>query len=111
MLILLRYQESVLKHHMTSARNTDHFTLLTSDVETEDEQMFSGFDFVVDATGTFGNGNYFGAGGGPAVGELGLLRRNHPGLRKDIPDAAGIDSAEYAGKNLTSVIISLVELI
>ena len=99
----LSYKESVLKHHMSGARASDLFSVIVMDSDSQEEHILEGFDSVVDATGTFGNGNFFGAGGAPALGELSLLRTKHPGLRKDIPDAVGVDKEAYVGKRVCVV--------
>ena len=49
-------------------------TMTTTNDDDEEGLIRTGFDFAVDATGTFGHSNHLGAGGGPAIGELSLIR-------------------------------------
>jgi thioredoxin reductase len=56
-------------------------------------------DVVIDATGVSHCPNYLGDGGAPALGEL-LVRGR---IRYDLPDAAGAEQAQYAGKRVLVV--------
>ena len=53
-------------------------------------------DVVIDATGTFGNHNWAGASGIPALGELAAAREIEYGL----PDFGGADREQYAGRRV-----------
>ena len=53
-------------------------------------------DVVIDATGTYGNHNWAGASGIPAVGELAAAREIEYGL----PDFGGADREKYAGRRV-----------
>lgn len=53
-------------------------------------------DAVLDATGTFGNPNWLGHGGIPALGESPLRRQNV--IESGLPDLLGRERARYAGK-------------
>ena len=52
-------------------------------------------DLVIDATGVFGNPNWMGPGGGPAVGETALRREIEYGL----PDVLVRRRGQYAGRH------------
>lgn len=56
-------------------------------------------DAVIDATGTYGNPNWLGQGGNPAIGELQAAARIEYGL----PDVLGEHRARYAGKRVLVV--------
>jgi thioredoxin reductase len=56
-------------------------------------------DVVIDTTGTFGNANYLGPGGAPAIGELGLRSKDKSQLHYDLPDVLGAARANFAGKH------------
>jgi thioredoxin reductase len=83
--------------------------------ETGDEETVSA-DFVLDCSGTFGNHNWLGEGGVPAVGERQLASRIDYGL----PDFADKDRARFAGQRIlvagsgysaATAIVALGELI
>jgi hypothetical protein len=56
-------------------------------------------DAVVDTTGTFGNHNYLGNGGVPALGELAAEAHIEYGL----PDVLGAEREHYGGRNILLV--------
>ncbi|GEM_PF-265113 len=80
----LRTQSEVLsvsrsrfrKHReiQSDTRTQDAFTVVWLDRESNVEQSDE-FDFVIDATGSYGNSNGIGPGGAPALGERDLRRR------------------------------------
>ena len=51
-------------------------------------------DVVLDVTGSYGNPNWMGAGGVPALGERALRDR----IEYGIPDVSGADRSRYAGR-------------
>lgn len=59
------------------------------------EERIETADAVIDASGVFGQANYLGHGGIPAVGEVAL--RNQ--IEQRLPDFAGPDREKYAGKH------------
>jgi len=72
------------------ARRDDPFRVLIKSRDGREEALTC--DAVVDCSGTYGNPNYLGAGGLPAIGERDLYRR----ITYVIPDALGEDSHIYA---------------
>jgi len=67
------------------------FTLLTESATTGEELIEA--DFVLDCSGTFGNHNWLGDGGVPALGERQLCER----IDYCLPDIAGKDRARFTG--------------
>jgi thioredoxin reductase len=67
------------------------FTLLIESA-TNDEELLEA-DFVLDCSGTFGNHNWLGEGGIPAIGERQLAER----IDYHLPDIAGRDRARFSG--------------
>uniref|UniRef100_A0A7S2GGT9 L-ornithine N(5)-oxygenase n=1 Tax=Octactis speculum TaxID=3111310 RepID=A0A7S2GGT9_9STRA len=67
----------------------------TADMEEEIMEC----DAVVDASGTYGNGNWLGEGGVPALGE----RRLKDSIQRIIPDVLGAERSKYLGK--TTVVV------
>jgi hypothetical protein len=72
-------------------------------------------DVVIDATGVFGNPNWLGQGGAPAIGETSL----RPQIEYGIPDVLGVHEDRYSGKRVLLVgtghtaamnVLALVEL-
>lgn len=57
------------------------------------QQLLEAADLVIDATGTFGQAEWLGPGGIPAVGELAVAERIEYGL----PDVRGAQASAYAG--------------
>ena len=78
-------------------REDDDFRLLLRN--TAGNETTATADVVIDATGTFGNPNWLGAGGIPAPGELAAAESIEYGL----PDILGRDRERYAGKKLLLV--------
>ncbi len=79
--------------HIGNGRRRSHpFKILARNAAGE-ERIFTA-DGVIDASGTFGNPNYLGEGGIPAIGELPHASR----IRYDLPDIAGADRLTYRGK-------------
>ena len=68
------------------------FTLLTESQQ-NGEQVIEA-DFVIDCSGTFGNHNWLGDGGVPAVGERQLSER----IDYFLPDITGKDQSRFAGR-------------
>lgn len=62
-------------------------------------QWFATFDAVIDATGTYGQPNWLGHGGLPAIGEL--AARDH--IEYGLADVLGARHADYAGRNILLV--------
>ena len=61
-----------------------------------EEELIENIDVVVDATGTYGNNNFVGEGGLPALGERSLKVGQN--VTYTIPDLLK-DSETYAGAN------------
>jgi len=61
-------KSNLTKDAMGNPRKDAVFRILVSN-ETGAEEMLDGFTHVVDATGTYGNHNWVGRGGLPAIGE------------------------------------------
>ena len=59
-----------------AARSSAAFAALLDDGE--EERWLDGFSAVLDCSGTYGNGNYLGRGGAPAIGERGLRMQPRP---------------------------------
>lgn len=62
-------------------------------------QWYATFDAVIDATGTYGQPNWLGHGGLPAIGEL----ATHQHIEYGVPDVLGARHADYAGRNILLV--------
>jgi thioredoxin reductase len=54
---------------------------------------------VLDTTGTYGQPNWLGSGGRPAIGERGAARH----IERGLPDVLGADRARYAGRSVLVV--------
>ena len=67
------------------------FTLLTESTSNGEDMIEA--DFVLDCSGTFGNHNWLGDGGVPAIGE----RQHSEQIDYSLPDIAGRDRARFAG--------------
>ncbi len=67
------------------------FTLLTESASSGEELIEA--DFVLDCSGTFGNHNWLGDGGVPAIGERQLSKR----IDYCLPDIAGKDRSRFVG--------------
>jgi thioredoxin reductase len=89
------------------------FTLLTESATTGEELIEA--DFVLDCSGAFGNHNWLGDGGVPAIGERQLSKR----IDYCLPDIAGKDRARFAssrtlvvggGYSAATAIVALGEL-
>jgi len=85
----------LLKSHSIGGpeRKTTEFRILISheDSDGSHEEMLEGFDAVVDASGSYGNHNWMGKGGIPAVGERHL--RIPDEICYTIPDLKGVEPA------------------
>jgi len=83
--------------HCKSQRASTPFRLLVREGETE--RYASGFDVVVDCSGSYGRrelGNWVGNGGVPAIGERSL--RQNGRIWATVPDVLGADRARFAGR-------------
>ncbi len=76
-----------------SQRSEDTFRILLRDGSGAERIVEA--DVVIDCTGTFGNHNWLGQGGVPAVGELNAQSQIEYGL----PDLMGKDHNDYLGKH------------
>lgn len=74
------------------SRQTSPFRLLVETRANHEEIIEA--DYVFDCSGTFGNHNWLGAGGMPAVGERSLAGR----IDYCLPDIAGRDRDQFPGK-------------
>lgn len=74
-------------------RTTAPFRVLVRTVAGDESYLEA--DAVVDATGTYGQPNWLGAGGMPALGERALADR----IAYVLPDPLGVDRATYAGRS------------
>jgi thioredoxin reductase len=88
-------REGLLKGDLVAdeARSEPSFRLLVRDRQGE---RYTTADVVLDCTGTFGNHNWLGTGGLPALGELAAASQIEYGL----PDIAGADRARYANRRV-----------
>ena len=86
-------REGLLKGDLVGdeARSEPPFRLLVRDARGE---RYATADVVLDCTGTFGNHNWLGTGGLPALGELAVADEIEYGL----PDIEGQDRARYANR-------------
>jgi thioredoxin reductase len=90
-------REGFLKAGMTPGREESPFRVLTRSAD-DGERLWTA-DAVLDATGTYGNHNWLGPGGIPAVGEAGAEGDIEYGL----PDILGRDRKRYAGRHVLVV--------
>lgn len=74
------------------------FVLLLEHVVTI-EESFEHADVVVDCSGTYGNGNWFGPGGGPALGE------KNAKITRTIPDVKGEAGRRMYGDGKTTAVV------
>ncbi|CAM9610670.1 unnamed protein product [Phaeothamnion confervicola] len=92
------------------ARKGGKFRILVQDVNMGEDRFLEPFDAVVDCTGTYGNGNWLGPGGLPAVGErsfsaaaaLGGLAEDDR-LIRTVPDPLNRDRGRFLGKTTAVV--------
>jgi len=81
-------RESILKNDLIGGPRQDYrFKLLTCNKNGIEKVYYS--DFVIDASGTYGNHNWIGEGGIPAVGELSLHDRIDYSLTNDYKGLSG----------------------
>jgi thioredoxin reductase len=78
------------------SRRREPFRLLVRDRGTE---RAAEADVVIDATGTYGQHRWMGAGGIPAIGEMGCRSQ----IEYQLPDVAGNDRARLAGRRVAVV--------
>jgi thioredoxin reductase len=106
---------SLLKGDLVGSedREDPEFRLLVRDAQ--GRERFETADVVIDATGTYGNHNWAGVGGIPAIGERELARSIEYGL----PDVLGRHRDRYCGRHTlvigsgysaATTIIALAEL-
>lgn len=77
------------------ARDSASFAALV-DISGE-ERMLDGLAAVVDCSGTYGNGNFLGCGGAPAVGERKLrMQRPDDFFYDRLPDVMGTDQEAFS---------------
>lgn len=87
-------RDGLLKgEHIGGADRTSRPFRLLCDTPHGEAVVFA--DVVVDASGTYGNGNALGPGGAPAVGERALRDR----ILSTIPDVRGADRARFADRH------------
>lgn len=91
-------REGLLKGDLVGdeARSEPSFRLLVRDRRGE---RYATADVVLDCTGTYGNHNWLGTGGLPALGELAAVEQIEYGL----PDIDGADRARYANRRVLVV--------
>jgi hypothetical protein len=75
-------------------RGDESFRLLLRTADDEEKTALA--DVVIDATGVFGNPNWLGQGGIPAVGELDA----RPHIEYGLPDLLGAQRSRYGGKRV-----------
>lgn len=87
-------KESILKGDLIGSqdRAKHKFKLLVSDRDGNERYEF--VDYVLDASGVYGNPNFIGDGGIPALGEL----KNQPQMDYHICDIYSKDRSRFAGK-------------
>lgn len=73
-------------------RRVNQFNVMVSSSEEDEEYILA--DAVVDASGTYGNGNFSGTGGIPALGERKAERSGR--ILRNVPDPLGADRARFA---------------
>lgn len=83
------------------AREEPDFRLLVASTDPGEHgrQRFTAADVVIDASGTFGNHNWLGPGGLPALGERAAEQHIEYGL----PDVLGDDRPRYASRSILLV--------
>ena len=88
-------RSGLLKHELVGSEDRiDHpFRILLRDAN--GQQRCARADVVIDATGVYGNHNWLGDGGLPAIGELQLAGQIEYGL----PDVLARDRQHYAGRH------------
>ena len=88
----------------SKSRAQQPFRLLLRDAE--GREFTAAADVVIDATGNYGNPNWAGAGGIPALGERRLRKqaarqkRNERLIEYGLPDIAGKERKHFAGKKV-----------
>lgn len=87
-------REQILKNSLIGdpKRSSFPFRILTSDANGSEEIFWA--DVVLDASGVFGNPNWIGDGGIPAVGE----KKYRHLIDYKLPDISGRDRQRFAGK-------------
>lgn len=90
-------REGFLKGDRTPHREAAPFRLLTRSGDGS-ERLWTA-DAVLDATGTYGNHNWLGPGGIPAVGETAAAGQ----IEYALPDILGRDRERYAGRHVLIV--------
>jgi thioredoxin reductase len=76
-----------------ATRRANQFNILVTTGEDDEEYILA--DAVVDASGTYGNGNFSGNGGIPALGERKAAKGGR--IIRDVPDPLGADKERFAG--------------
>ncbi len=87
-------RQNLLKHDLIGdvKRGEKRFRILTQGRDGQERVFYS--DFLIDASGVYGNHNYVGDGGIPALGE----RANVSSISYLLDDVLGKDRNRYAGK-------------
>ncbi len=96
-------REGLIKGELAGdeARDEPGFRLLLASANPLEHgrQRFATADVVIDASGTFGNHNWLGPGGLPALGEQAVQEHIEYGL----PDVLGDDRSRYASRSILLV--------
>lgn len=87
------------EHIGSASRQTRPFRLLIERTAGPVTEGVAFADAVIDASGTYGNANPLGPGGGLAVGE----RAAAAAIVRTIPDVLGAEHAQYAGQQVVLV--------
>ncbi|MFQ5639642.1 MAG: radical SAM protein [bacterium] len=87
-------RQHVLKSELigNTKRASYSFKILTKDANGREKFHYA--DIIIDATGVFGNPNWLGEGGIPALGEM----ENRKRIEYHLPDLRGCERSKYAGK-------------
>jgi thioredoxin reductase len=88
-------REDFLKGELIGNAERADFDFRILSLDADGNEMVTSADVVVDTTGVYGNPNWAGQGGAPAVGERGLRDQ----IEYGVPDVAGKDRERYANRN------------
>ena len=87
-------RERIFKGDLIGDTNRASYTFRILTTDTQGQEKFYFADIVIDATGVYGNHNWLGDGGIPALGE----KTSEPYVAYGLEDIYGSDRAKYAGK-------------
>jgi thioredoxin reductase len=108
-------KEELLKSDLPGHEDRGDWSFRVLARDASGQERIDVFDGVLDCTGVFGQANWLGHGGMPAIGEQSLREK----IEYRLPDILGRDRARYAGKHVLVVgagmsaatnVVALVEL-